>query len=222
MLKFLAFSLAFWLVQFAYQFYVLVPGQLGTALVRSSGLSGATFLSLALLSSVVFKFRPRLARYWHVRRSFGVVGTLFITLHFRTVLEFLYQNDLAVLTFSLNPAENPAILGLAAYPFFILMALTSTDWAVGKMGFRRWKALHRLVYFAYLAAVFHFLTINPTGLLNPAGYVLLAVTVLALGGHLYWFVRTVARGKSSPLGIAVGILAILLGALLTFLLFLAP
>ena len=53
-----------------------------------------------------------------------------------------------------------------------------------------WKRIHQLVYIAYLSVIFHYLSINPTLLQNPPGYVLLAVTALALGGELYWYIRT--------------------------------
>jgi len=44
---------------------------------------------------------------------------------------------------------------------------------------------------------------------NPAGYVLLAVTALALFGQFYWFVRTVAK-RRNVIGIVVGLVVIAL------------
>lgn len=220
--KFLAFSFVFWILQFAYQFYFLIPGEVGGSLVRSFALSGATFIGLALLSSSVFKWRPSLAKYWYVRRSLGVMGWFFISLHILTVIGFLFQGDTSGIFYSLNPFQNPIIFGVLAFPIFFLMAMTSTDWAVEKLGFRKWKAIHRLVYFGYLFAIFHFLLINPALLMNPAGYLLLVVTFLALAGQLFWFLKIASRKKFSTLGSGVGFLVIFLWLLLGYLAFLAP
>ncbi|MBI4181938.1 MAG: DM13 domain-containing protein [Candidatus Aenigmarchaeota archaeon] len=222
MLKFLAFSLVFWGLEFAYQWYVLIPGEVGGALVRSFALAGATFFGLALCSSAVFRWKPRWVKYWYVRRSLGVMGFVFIILHFVSTQQFLFNWDLPALFWSLDPFQNPVLFGLAAMPIFFLLAITSFDWAVDKLGQRKWKAIHRLVYFGYLFSVFHFLLINPALLLNPAGYLLLAVTALAVGGDLYWFIRTVVAKKSSKLGIAVGVLVILLWLVFGYLGFVAP
>lgn len=209
-LKFLAVSVLFWLAEFSLQYFVLVPEELVLSLVRSFAFSGATFIGLALLSSSVFKFKPKYARYWYARRSLGVTGFVFISLHSFTAVNFLFAGKQSEIFFSLNPIENPIVFGLFAYLIFFLMALTSTDWAVEKLGFKRWKALHRLVYIAFYAAVFHFATINPALLLNPAGYLLLLVTFLALAGQLYWFTRTSKKHNFSSLGTKIGVLVILL------------
>lgn len=165
-LKFIALSVAFWLLQLAHQFLVLSPGQLGISLVRASGLAGATFFGFALLSSSLFKWHPAWAKYWYVRRSFGVMGFVFVLGHVLFAQQVVFQWNLQATLFSLNPFENPAVFGMLAFPVFFLMAITSSDWAADKLGYSRWKALHRLVYFGYLFAVFHFLRINPQGLMN--------------------------------------------------------
>jgi len=221
-LAFLALSIVFWLAQFVYQFYVLIPGEFGGALVRSFALSGATLIGLALLSSSFFKFYPKYAKYWYVRRSLGVVGFAFIALHFWSVINFLFQGKPQGIFYSLHPIENPIIPGFFAYMIFFLMAITSTDWAVEKLSYPRWKALHRLVYLGYFGAVFHYLTINPALLVNAAGYLLLVVTFLALAGQLYWFIRATAKYNFSTLGAKIGFLVILLYLGFGYLVFVAP
>ncbi len=218
---FVAASILFWFAQFAYQFHVLSPGDMGSSFVRSFAFAGATMIGASLFSSALFKWVPSWARYWHVRRSLGVVGTFFIVFHVLSVLNFFMSWDASVIFSALNPFQNPLIFGVLALPIFAMMTLTSTDWALGKLGFARWKALHRLVYFAYMFSVFHFLLINPPMLMNPAGYLLIGMTFLALAGELFWFVKTVWLKKSSPLGSAVGIFIIFLWLLFGYLAFLA-
>jgi DMSO/TMAO reductase YedYZ heme-binding membrane subunit len=209
-IKFLIFSLGFWLLQYTFQIYVATPTDSALAIVRSLGFAAATFYGFALFSSALFKWMPQYAKYWYVRRSFGVTGTIFLIFHVWTAVNLLGGGDISVFLTSLNPLENPVIFGFIAYPIFFVMMLTSTDWIQAKLGYNKWKPIHRLVYFGYMAAVFHFMAINPAALANIAGYFLMLITALALLGELYWFIQTVRKGRSSRLGIAVGVLVILL------------
>jgi len=199
MVTFIALAIAFWLIQFAYQFYVLIPEQLNGSLVRSFALAGATFIGTALLLSSVFKFRPDLGKYWYVRRMFGVMGFTFAAFHVISVLNFLFQWDVGAIYWSLNPFENPLIFGSLGFPIFFLMFLTSTDWAFEKLG-TKWKTIHRLVYFGYWAIVSHFLLINPELLMNLAGYLLLLITFLAITGQLYWFLKNLCKVSIQKFG----------------------
>ncbi|AJF59611.1 MAG: hypothetical protein QT03_C0001G0101 [archaeon GW2011_AR10] len=216
---FLVFSLLFWLAEFAYQFYFASPGKFELSIVRSLGFSAATFISASLLTSIVFKFRPALAKYWHVRRSLGVAGFAFIVVHISAATNLIYNFNLALMYSVLDPFQNPLVFSALAYPIFFLMALTSTDWAVQKLGFAKWKAIHRLVYFAFLFSVFHFILINPPTLMNLAGYLLLALTALVLAGELYWFIKISSKNRFSGKGTIVGVILIVLYILFAYIAF---
>ncbi len=215
-LSLLIIGLIFLLWQYYYQLS-FIPDNWQLALVRALGFAGATFFAIALLSSSMFKFWPQYAKYWTARRMFGVMGFTFIFLHFLTTTMFFYDGNPMLLYFPLNPFENLLIFGLAAYPIFFLMFLTSTDWAYEKMGPPRWKALHRLVYFAFMFSVFHFLLINPPALKNLSGYLLLLVTFLALLGELYWFIKMAIQKGFRGLGVKIGFLIILFWLALIYL-----
>src|SRR3989344_8293117 len=231
--KFILFALIFWLLQFSFQYYFAVPNEpesslfkgagnlLQTSLVRSLAFSGATFFAIALLLSSFFRWKPNYAKYWHVRRSFGVMGFVFIFFHFQSVLNFYFLGNLFALLPSINPFLNPIVFGLLAFPIFFLMFLTSTDWAFDKLGAKKWKTLHRLVYFGFMFGVFHFLLINPPILMSFPGYLLILITFSALAGELYWFIQTVLTKKSSTLATIIGILIILLYLLLGYFAFIA-
>lgn len=221
-LGFILFSLIIWSLEFVYQFYVLIPGEVAGSLVRTHALTGTTFISIALFLSAVMKIKPAWGRFWYLRRSFGVMGTAFVLLHILAVFNFFFQWDLAAPFYSLNPLENPIIFGVIAFPILFVMALTSTDWAVAKMGYPKWKALHRLVYFAFLASVLHFITIDPALFENVAGLTLLIFTFLALAGELYWFVWHIVRKRTSWRGVTVGAIVIILWIVLGYLIFFVP
>ncbi len=218
-LVFVAASIVFWLIEFAFQLYAL-NAPLERALIRSFSLAGTTLIALALLCSSLFRWFPKYAKYWTVRRSLGVMGALLVGLHGFSVINFVFKGNVSKLFQSLNPIENPILFGVLSLPILFVVALASTDWAVQKLG-SKWKAVQRLVYFGFWLAVFHFLLINPSALLNPFGYLLLAVTFLALASELYWFIQTIYKKRSFTIGTAIGILLILLYLLIAFFVWIA-
>ena len=208
-LKFIAFSIVFFLLEFAYQFYFNPTGDLYSPLVRAAGLAGATFTAAALLCSPIFRWTPALAKYWTVRRALGVAGFVFILMHILAAMQFYFNWDIAKVYFSLNPFVNPIVFGTLAFIILLPVTLTSTDWAMQKLG-GKWKMAQRLVYFGFWAMVFHFLTVNPPQINNPAGYLVLAIIGLALLGELYWFLKTAKDRKFQGVGVVVGLIVILL------------
>ena len=216
---FILFSFLFWLLQFICQYLFLSKGDLGYSFIRSFSLTGALFISMSLFSSAVFKWHPQWAKYWTIRRALGVGGATFICLHILFVLHIVFQWQVRSVFYSFNPLQNPVIFGAMAYSIFFVIALTSTDWALIKLGGKRWKNIHRLVYLGYYAAVFHYLQMNPVALQNIFGYLLLLFTFLALAGELYWFIRIAGKNKFMTLGAKVGFAIILLYLITAYLVF---
>ena len=133
-------------------------GQLGVNgvnyAIRSTGMLGLVFLMLSLLITPL-----RLVTGWNVlisvRRNLGVFGFLFIAAHF--VIYFLLDRGADVSdTASEIVARRYLWFGFGALVLMIPLALTSTDGMVSRLGPRRWKALHRLVYPAILGGVIHY------------------------------------------------------------------
>ena len=115
----------------------------------------ATLLFIAVLSlTPLRKLFPRskivnaLNRH---RRRLGVSSFVYVVFHL--FFYFVYEGGFYSLPENL---KKPFILS-GATAFFILftMASTSTDWAVRKLGGRRWKRLHRLAYLAALLVFYH-------------------------------------------------------------------
>src|SRR6185503_18853463 len=74
-------------------------------------------------------------------------------------------------------------VGFAAFLLLIPLAITSTDGMVRRLGFPRWKRLHRLIYVAAVLGVVHFVWRVKSDLRQPALFagalaVLLAVRAL--------------------------------------------
>ncbi len=218
-LIFVFVSVLFWLTEFFYQFYFISFTSFNYALIRSFAFSGATFIALSLLSSSVFKFKPALLKYWTVRRSLGVTGTLFGLIHFLLVLNIIFNFDISLIFYSFNPFFNPLIFGYFSLGILVLLSLISTDFAVAKLGVN-WKKIQRLVYFSFWALIGHFLLVNPFALMNLAGYFLLIVSFFALTGELYWFIIERKKKNFSGLGALIGYFLILLYFVLAYFVYL--
>ena len=126
MLVFSAGAVIFWFIEFAFQYWYVAVGGFAVAIVRGSALAGATLIGCALLSSAIFKWLPRTARYWRLRRYLGVSGFVFTVMHVSAVYYF-YAGVQSITTISnilslypsFNPFENPIIFGAIAFPIFL-------------------------------------------------------------------------------------------------------
>jgi len=89
-----------------------------------------------------------------LRRSLGVYGFCYIALH---LLAYAWLNngfDWALILRDIGERRAMSI-GLLAFALLIPLALTSTNGWQKRLG-RRWKVLHRLVYFAVPLSILHY------------------------------------------------------------------
>jgi sulfoxide reductase heme-binding subunit YedZ len=68
-------------------------------------------------------------------------------------MHFIYEGGFA--TFATDWKKPFIAVGLAAFAMLAALAATSTNAAVRRLGARRWKWLHRLVYVAALLVIYH-------------------------------------------------------------------
>lgn len=208
-----ACALALYIIELAYQYYLVTNQTIETTLIFGSAYAGGTLIALALFASAMFKWNPRLAKHWWTRRYLGVAGTACITIHAFSVYTFLFNWDLAQVYFSFNPFKNVIVFGTFAYTILFAMMLTSSDWAMRKMG-RWWKFLHRFVYVGFASAIFHFMLTNPYMYQTPPGFLLVSASALAVFGQLFWFFKTIKRRRYKNAGTYVGF-AIIAAVLIT-------
>ncbi len=214
--SFVVLALGYWLLHVAYQYYVLAAGTPTLAVIRASAFAGATLISASLLTSVIFKWKPPLAKHWHIRRYLGVAGFVFVVMHVIGVTKSVFAWDFfAAYRFSLDPFTNPLIFGAVGFYVLFAMAATSTDWMQRKLG-RNWKRLHRFIYIGYPAIIFHFLLTNPAELKTAPGYLLLAITTVTVMGQLYWFFKISASRKFRSVGFFVGLVILIAVVLIAF------
>ena len=139
-------------VAFAYGFGLLGARPLNEAL-REIGLWTIRLIFLALAVTPLRQVLqwPRLIL---VRRMIGVAAFAYVLIHFS-----LYTASQA---FDLGKVASEIVhrvyltIGFAALLGLAVLAATSTDGMVRRLGGRRWQLLHRLVYAIGVLAVIHF------------------------------------------------------------------
>jgi sulfoxide reductase heme-binding subunit YedZ len=132
---------------------------------------------------------------WHwllrLRRMLGLFTFFYATLHFLSFIGFDHSFDVDAIARDIF--KRPFVtVGFAAFVLLIPLAATSNQWAIRKLGGRRWQELHRNVYLiGILGAVHYFWLVKATALLWPLAY------SVALAFLLGWRVRE-RRRKAIP------------------------
>jgi methionine sulfoxide reductase heme-binding subunit len=91
-----------------------------------------------------------------IRKTLGLLGFFYGLLHF--LLYAVVDQALALAAIGEDIAKRPFIMvGFAALVLLIPLASTSTSGALKKLGFARWKRLHRLAYVIGILGVVHYL-----------------------------------------------------------------
>jgi sulfoxide reductase heme-binding subunit YedZ len=121
---------------------------------RTTGMLTLVFL---LLAAAVTPVRRTFALNWIVkfRRMLGLFAFFYGFLHLMTYVAFdRYFNLKSVPG---DVASRPFIaVGMLAFFLMVPLAITSTNKMVKRLGGKRWGQLHKLVYVAGIAGVFHF------------------------------------------------------------------
>jgi sulfoxide reductase heme-binding subunit YedZ len=114
-----------------------------------------------------------------LRRMLGLFAFSYATLHLCWYVGVDQFFDLEVLARDVAKRKFMAV-GFTAWLLLVPLAVTSTDAWVRRLGFARWKRLHRLVYVAALLGVVHFVWRVKADLRRPAVFlVVLGALLLA-------------------------------------------
>lgn len=110
----------------------------------------AVVLTLSPLRTILPRARTTAGLQRH-RRLIGVSTFVYAALHVTT--HFIYEGGLG--TFMSDWRKPFIAVGASAFLILAALAGTSFNAAVRRLGARRWKRLHRLVYLAALLVVYH-------------------------------------------------------------------
>jgi sulfoxide reductase heme-binding subunit YedZ len=124
---------------------------------------------LASLTITPLRRVPGLSGMIRFRKMLGLFAFFYGTLHglhyFWIDAQWNWQiigEDLSIRRFF--------IAGMLGWTLMLPLALTSTNWAIRKMGGKRWQLLHRLAYVSAVAGVVHYFWQGKAALLPPMFY----------------------------------------------------
>ena len=124
------------------------------------GLNQLGYLALVFLIAALACTPLKILTGWtwpiRVRRMLGLFAAFYASLHFLTYVVIDQQFDWRILWEDVTHRKF-MIVGFLAFLTLLPLAWTSTDASVRRLGFKRWKALHRLSYVAGVLAVIHFI-----------------------------------------------------------------
>lgn len=141
--------------------------------------TGDWTLIFLLVTLSITPLRKVTRQYWLIsfRRMLGLFAFFYGSLHLMTYVWLDKFFDVHEMLHDI--AKRKFITaGMTAFALMIPLALTSTKWAIRKLG-KRWQKLHRLIYFSASAGVIHYIWLVKADLRKPLEYAsLLGVLLL--------------------------------------------
>lgn len=125
-------------------------------MIKTSGLTGITLLSLTLLAGPIGRFLPALDIVKVHRKAWGIASLLFVSAHLVLVTMHYYNFNVLELVNPSNPKFPGLILGLAAGCILLLVSVTSGSTFVQSLDPSIWKWIQMTSYAALFLAVLHF------------------------------------------------------------------
>ena len=156
--------------------------------------TGTWTFNFLLLTLSVSPLRALTGVHWllRLRRMLGLYTFFYGSLHFLAFVGF--DHLFAIDDIARDILKRPFVtVGFAALAIMAPLALTSNQWAIRRLGGRRWQELHRSIYLiGILATIHYFWLVKATALIYPLIY----GSLLAL--LLCWRVKD-RLGRSRPL-----------------------
>lgn len=155
--------------------------------------TGIWTFNLLLITLCISPLRAMTQLHWllRLRRMFGLFTFFYALLHFLSFVGF--DNSFSINEIANDIFKRPFVIaGFAAFLLLIPLAITSNQWAIRKLGGRKWQELHRNIYLASILAAIHYWWLSKiTALYWPLAY------SAVLGILLAWRVQERQR-KAMP------------------------
>ena len=143
--------------------------------------TGFWTLTMLTLTMAVTPLRQLTGRIWigRFRRMLGLFAFFYGCLHFATYLVLDQFFDWPGILKDIT--KRPYItVGFSAFVLMMPLAITSTDAMLRRLGGKRWRALHRLVYLITAAGVVHFWWLVKKDITEPLIFAFVLVLSLAV------------------------------------------
>jgi len=161
--------------------------------------TGRTALRTLVVSLAITPLRrlfPRLSWLIKFRRLLGLFAFFYATLHLMTWIA-LYAGFDTNSMYADIIKRRYVTAGMSAWLLLLPLALTSTNWAIRKMGGKSWNRLHSLVYLAATAGIIHYWWQVKSGVLTPIGITVVLAILFIARPVLSWMQRRRAAIQAS-------------------------
>jgi methionine sulfoxide reductase heme-binding subunit len=173
-------------------FHALLGANPIDVITRSTGTWTLTFL---LITLGVTPVRRMTGLSWLVRfrRMLGLFAFFYGTLHLMTYVWLDKFFDVHEMLHDI--AKRRFITaGMTAWALMLPLALTSTAGWIRRLGGKRWRILHRLIYLSAAAGVVHFIWLVKADLRRPLTYGAVLAALLAFR-LIFWLL---SRWRAKP------------------------
>jgi sulfoxide reductase heme-binding subunit YedZ len=150
--------------------------------------TGSTTLNLLTISLAVTPVRrivKPLAWIGPWRKIVGLFAFFYASLHLFTWIALYTGFNVHAMAADFVKRRY-ITMGLTAWLLLVPLAATSFNWAIRKIGGKRWKRLHRLVYVAAVCGVIHYWWQVKPGVLAPLSITIILAILLAARPLLDW------------------------------------
>jgi sulfoxide reductase heme-binding subunit YedZ len=160
----------------------------------TTGYTTLMLLTITLAVSPVRKLLPRLGWLIKFRRLLGLFAFFYATVHLLTYVALYSGFDVHAMLDDI--AKRRFItMGVAAWLLLLPLALTSTNWAIRKLGGKNWNRLHKLVYLAAVCGIIHYWWQVKSGVLTPMRFTIVLAVLLLARPVLAWLQKRKARAR---------------------------
>lgn len=137
----------------------------------------ALFILVSTLAITPLRKLTKQAWLIRFRRLLGLFAFFYATLHLITYVwldKFWEWRDMLR-----DIQKRPFITaGMVAFLAMLPLAVTSTSWAIRKMGGKNWNLLHRLIYLSAIAGVVHYFWKLKAGYEKPIAFAVVLAVLL--------------------------------------------
>jgi sulfoxide reductase heme-binding subunit YedZ len=162
--------------------FLALNGELGANPIAEA-MNRLGFWTLTLLLVTLSPTPIQIVTGWkwplRLRRMLGLTTFLYVCLHFAIYLGVDQFFDVAAIGKDIVKRKFITV-GFAAFVLLIPLAITSTDGMVRRLGFTRWKRLHRLIYVVAVLGVVHYVWRVKSDLRQPLIFAAALAVLLAI------------------------------------------
>ena len=161
--------------------------------------TGSTTLNLLTISLAITPVRRLIKPLGWIgpwRKILGLFAFFYATLHLFTWIALYTAFDPHAMASDIVKRRF-ITMGMITWLLLLPLAATSFNWAIRKMGGKRWKRLHKLVYAAAVCGIIHYWWLVKPGVISPLPLTIILAILLGARPVLDWIQERKPRAALS-------------------------